>query len=137
MEQAITSVEQTIGAALSAEQRQAAESICGSGRGAELIVGVAGAGKTTLLAVAAAAFESAGYRVVGTATSGQAARTLGREAELGESRTLASLLWRLDHDRLSLDDRTVVILDLCGPLDYGDWLCAAIALNPNRFWRSA
>ena len=50
VEQAITSAEKTIGAALSAEQRQAAESICGSGRGAELIVGVAGAGKTTLLA---------------------------------------------------------------------------------------
>jgi conjugative relaxase-like TrwC/TraI family protein len=42
-----TAAEKNIGAALSAEQRQAAESICGSGRGAELIVGVAGAGKTT------------------------------------------------------------------------------------------
>ncbi len=112
--QAITSAEKSIGAALSAEQRQAAESICASGRGAELIVGVAGAGKTTLLAVAAAAFEAGGCRVVGTATSGQAARTLGREAELGESRTLASLLWRLDHDRLVLDERTVVILDEMG-----------------------
>ncbi len=96
VEQAIMSAEKSIGAALSAEQRQAAESICGSGRGAELIVGVAGTGKTTLLAVAAQAFEAAGCRVVGTATSGQAARTLGREADLGESRTLASLLWRLD-----------------------------------------
>jgi conjugative relaxase-like TrwC/TraI family protein len=114
VEPAITSAEQTIGAGLSAEQRQAAESICGSGRGAELIVGVAGAGKTTLLAVGAAAFKSAGCRVVGTATSGQAARTLGREAELGESRTLASLLWRLDHGRLALDDHTVVILDEVG-----------------------
>ena len=77
-------------------------------------MGVAGTGKTTLLAVAAAAFEAAGWQVVGTATSGQAARTLGREAELGESRTLASLLWRLDHDRLTLDEQTVVILDEVG-----------------------
>jgi hypothetical protein len=114
VEQATTSVEQTIGAALSAEQRQAAESICGSGRGAELIVGVAGAGKTTLLAVAAEAFETAGCRVIGTATSGQAARTLSKEAEVGESRTLASLLWRLDHNRLALDERTVVFLDEVG-----------------------
>ena len=112
--QAITSAEKTIGAALSVEQRQAAESICGSGQGAELIVGVAGAGKTTLLAVAAAAFEAAGCRVVGTATSGQAARTLGKEADVREARTLASLQWRLDHDRLALDDRTVVILDEVG-----------------------
>ena len=65
----------------------------------------------------AAAFEAAGCRVIGTATSGQAARTLGREAEVGESRTLASLLWRLDHDRLALDERTVVILDEVGMTD--------------------
>jgi hypothetical protein len=115
--QAVTSAENSIGTALSAEQRQAAESICGSGRGAELLVGVAGAGKTTLLQVVAAAFEAAGCRVFGTATSGQAARTLGREAELGESRTLASLLWRLDHDRVVLDDRSVVILDEMGMTD--------------------
>jgi conjugative relaxase-like TrwC/TraI family protein len=114
VEQAITSAEKSIGTALSVEQRDAALAICGSGRGAELIVGVAGAGKTTLLAVAAAAFEAAGCGVIGTATSGQAARTLGREGELQESRTLASLLWRLDHGRLTLDDQTVVILDEVG-----------------------
>src|SRR5262249_42475070 len=39
VEQAITSAAKTIGAALSAEQRRAAIGICGSGRGAELIVG--------------------------------------------------------------------------------------------------
>jgi hypothetical protein len=114
VDQAITATEQTIGADLSAEQRDAAVSICTSGRGAELIVGVAGAGKTTLLQVVAAAFEASGCEVIGTATSGQAARTLGREAEVAEARTLASLLWRLDHGRLALDDRTVVILDEAG-----------------------
>jgi hypothetical protein len=76
VEQAITSAEKTIGAALSVEQRRAAKSICGSGRGAELIVGIAGAGKTTLLQVVSAAYEASGCRVIGTATSGQAARTL-------------------------------------------------------------
>jgi hypothetical protein len=114
VERAIASAERNIGAALSGEQRQAAERICGSGRGAELMVGVAGAGKTTTLAVVAAAFEAAGCSVIGAATSGQAARTLGREAELGESRTLASLLWRLDHGRLVLDERCVIILDEVG-----------------------
>jgi conjugative relaxase-like TrwC/TraI family protein len=114
MEQAITLTEKAIGAALSVEQRQAAKSICGSGRGAELIVGIAGAGKTTLLQVVSAAYEASGCRVIGTATSGQAARTLGREAHLGESRTLASLLWRLDHNLLVLDERSVVVLDEVG-----------------------
>jgi hypothetical protein len=61
--------------------------------------------------VVSAAYEASGCRVIGTATSGQAARTLGREADLGESRTLASLLWRLDHNLLVLDERSVVVLD--------------------------
>jgi flagellar biosynthesis GTPase FlhF len=56
VKQAIASAEKTLSAALSTEQRQAAESICGSGRGAELIVGPAGAGKTTLLGVVASAY---------------------------------------------------------------------------------
>jgi conjugative relaxase-like TrwC/TraI family protein len=114
VDQAITSAEHTMRVALSGEQREAAVSICASGRGAEMVVGVAGAGKTTVLQVVAAAYEASGCRVIGTATSGQAARTLGREAVLGESRTLASLVWRLDHGRLTLDDRTVVILDEVG-----------------------
>jgi hypothetical protein len=84
------------------------------GTGAELIVGVAGAGKTTLLQVVSAAYEASGCRVIGTATSGQAARTLGKEADLGEARTLASLLWRLDHDRLTIDEHSVIILDEVG-----------------------
>jgi len=112
--EAIAQAEQTIGASLSAEQRQAAEGICASGRGAELVVGVAGAGKTTMLAVVAAAFEASGCQVIGTATSGQAARNLGKEAEIGEARTVASLVWRLDHDQLALDERSVVILDEAG-----------------------
>jgi conjugative relaxase-like TrwC/TraI family protein len=117
---AIAAAEKTIGAALSAEQRQAAERICTSGRGAELVVGVAGAGKTTLLQVVAAAYADSGCQVIGTATSGQAARTLHQEADVDESRTLASLLWRLDRDRLTLDEHTVVILDEVGMTDDAD-----------------
>jgi ATP-dependent exoDNAse (exonuclease V) alpha subunit len=74
-------------------------------------VGVAGAGKTTALAAVADAFESEGFEVIGTSTSGQAARTLRNAAGIEESRTLASLTWRLDHGRLRLSDRHVVILD--------------------------
>ena len=91
--------------------------ICTSGRGAEIAVGVAGAGKTTMLKAVAAAFDASGYRVVGTATSGQAAQNLGREAELGESATLASLIWRLEHRRIHLDDRCVILCDEVGMTD--------------------
>jgi conjugative relaxase-like TrwC/TraI family protein len=117
VEAAIGDAEASLGGPLSAEQRAAAVGIATSGRGGELVVGVAGAGKTTMLAVVASAFEASGHHVVGTATSGQAARTLGAEANLGESRTLASLCWRLDHHRLALDERSVVILDEAGATD--------------------
>jgi conjugative relaxase-like TrwC/TraI family protein len=114
IDRAVAGAEQDLGGTLSGEQCQAVVGICGSGRGAELVVGVAGAGKTTMLQVVAAGFEASGCQVIGTATSGQAARTLGREAVLAQSRTLASLLWRIDHDQVVLDERTVVILDEAG-----------------------
>lgn len=75
-----------------------------------MIVGIAGSGKTTTaLDAASAALEEAGYRVIGTATSGQAARTLGAEAGI-EARTMRSLLWQLEHGRIVLDRDCVMIL---------------------------
>ena len=109
--------EEELGGPLSEGQRAAAQAICTSGRGAELVQGVAGSGKTTMLQVVADAFERAGYQVVGTATSGQAARTLGKEARIAEARTLASLTWRLDHHQLQFSERSVVVLDEVGLTD--------------------
>ncbi|MGA3221467.1 MAG: MobF family relaxase [Acidimicrobiales bacterium] len=118
--QAIARAEEALGGPLSEGQRAAAEAVCISGRGAELVVGVAGSGKTTMLKVVADAFERSGCQVLGTATSGQAARTLGKEAGIGESRTLASLAWRLDHHQVQLDDHSVVVLDEAGLTDDAD-----------------
>jgi conjugative relaxase-like TrwC/TraI family protein len=104
---------------LSAEQARAAERICTSGRGAELVVGVAGAGKTTLLAAVAAAFEASGCEVVGTATAGQAARNLATGANMTAS-TLASLTGQLVRGERRLGERSVVILDEAGMTDDTD-----------------
>jgi conjugative relaxase-like TrwC/TraI family protein len=118
VETAITSREEELeGRVLTGGQKAMIKSVAISGRGAELVLGVAGAGKTTALDVLRRAFEAAGYRVVGTSISGQAARTLGQEAGIGESRTMASLLWRLDHGQLRLDRLTVVVLDEAGMTD--------------------
>ncbi|MFN2506206.1 MAG: MobF family relaxase [Acidimicrobiales bacterium] len=103
--------EQELGTSLTLGQRGAVMGITTSGRGTELVVGVGGSGKTTALAAVRDAFESEGFTVIGTSTSGQAARTLRRQAGIEESRTLASLTWRLDHGQLTLTDRHVVILD--------------------------
>ncbi len=100
-----------LGRPLTAGQCRAVEAVLTSGRGVELVVGVAGSGKTTALAAARDAFEAGGYEVVGTSPSGQAARTLGREAGIGMSRTLASLNWRIAHGDLRLSERHVAVLD--------------------------
>jgi ATP-dependent exoDNAse (exonuclease V) alpha subunit len=60
--------------------------------------------------------------VIGTATSGQAARNLGGEADTGNSRTIASLMWHLENGRLRLDSRTLVVLDEAGMTDDPDML---------------
>lgn len=74
-----------------------------SGRGVELIVGVAGSGKTTALAALREAFEAEGYRVMGTSTSGQAARTLGRAAGIDPSRhPVSHALWELRQAEISI-----------------------------------
>ncbi len=109
--EAVRRAEVGLGRELTAGQRTAVEGILTSGRGVELVVGVAGSGKTTALAAVRDAYEAAGYEVVGTSTSGQAARTLGREAGIAESRTLASLTWRIQHDTLRLTPRHVAVLD--------------------------
>jgi conjugative relaxase-like TrwC/TraI family protein len=99
-----------IGHRLTPGQWDVVEAVCSSGRAVEVIVGVAGSGKTTALDAATTALGRHGYRVLGASTSGQAARTLGTEAHI-ESRTITSLIWRLDHHQITFDPRTVVILD--------------------------
>jgi conjugative relaxase-like TrwC/TraI family protein len=122
VESAIARAEHVLGRPLTSGQAQAVRGICGEGRRISLVLGVAGAGKTTSIRCASEAYAAAGYEVVGTATSGQAARTLGREAGVDQSRTVASLLWRLDHGTLELTPRHVVVLDEAGMTDDGDML---------------
>jgi len=103
-----------LGSQLTPGQLAAVLGIATSGRGVELVEGVAGSGKTTVMAAVRDAFETSGFTVVGTSTSGQAVRTLGKEAGLSESRTLASLRWRLEHDRMRLTPHHVLVLDEAG-----------------------
>lgn len=88
VETAITRAEHVLDRPLTSGQATAVRGICGEGRRISLVLGVAGAGKTTAIRCTAEAYTAAGYEVVGTATSGQAARTLGREADLTQSRTV-------------------------------------------------
>ena len=128
---AISAAEGARGHQLTGGQRRVVERICGSGQAISVVVGVAGSGKTTALDTATSALEAAGYRVLGTSTSGQAARTLGDEAGV-EARTFASLLWRLDHGQTTLDDRTVVVVDEAGMADDANLARLALAVERSR-----
>lgn len=101
---------------LTTGQRRAVAAVCSSGRGLDLLIGVAGSGKTTALAVVHDAYRQAGYRMIGTAISGQAVRTLGTETGI-DSRTTASLTARIEQGTTVLDRRTLVVIDEAGMTD--------------------
>lgn len=116
---------------LTAGQAAAVHGVLTSGRGLDVIVGVAGSGKTTALKVVHHTLAAKGYRVLGTATSGQAARGL-RDGANVESYTVASLAHRLDHGRLTLDERTVVLIDEAGMTDDRSLLRVLTAVDAAR-----
>jgi ATP-dependent exoDNAse (exonuclease V) alpha subunit len=126
VERTVAEVARALGRPLTVGQRRAVTAITTSGAGLDLVVGVAGAGKTTALEVARTAFERSGYRVLGAATSGQAARALSDQAGV-ETRTIASVVWRLAHGTLRLDDRTVVFVDEVGMTSDRDLLALLVA----------
>jgi ATP-dependent exoDNAse (exonuclease V) alpha subunit len=104
---------------LTDSQRRTVIGVCSSGRGLDVVIGVAGAGKTTALRAVRHAYEADGHQIIAAATSGQAARTVGHDAGI-ESYTVASLLARLERGTVTLDHRIVVVLDEAGMTDDHD-----------------
>ena len=129
VESALSAKEAALCGPFSAGQRAAVAALTAGGESrVHFIVGAAGAGKTTALDAATTALEADGWRVLGTSTSGQAARTLGDEAAI-DSRTVASLLWRLDHGQARLDRNTVVVLDEAAMTTDDDLLRLVMAID--------
>jgi conjugative relaxase-like TrwC/TraI family protein len=80
------------------------------GAGVAVVVGRAGSGKTWALGLAREAFELDGYQVLGTAPTGIATVGLAEEG-CTDARTVDRLLLDLQHRRVELDDRTVLVAD--------------------------
>jgi conjugative relaxase-like TrwC/TraI family protein len=99
------------------EQQDLVRSLCGSGHRLQCAIGRAGAGKTTTMLVAADAWQSAGYTVVGAAVKGEAARHLAVGAGI-QTETVAWYLARAD--RPPLDERTVLVVDEASTLSDRD-----------------
>jgi conjugative relaxase-like TrwC/TraI family protein len=80
------------------------------GAGVAVVVGRAGSGKTWALGLAREAFDLAGYQVLGTAPTGIATVGLADEG-FTDARTVDRLLLDLQHHRVELDERTVLVVD--------------------------
>lgn len=109
------SVEASLAArpSLGDDQRRAVHALVTSGNGVDVLIGPAGTGKTFCLDAAREAWETDGYRVVGTALAAKAASELQHGAGI-PSQTADRLLLRLSQGRDELTERTVVILDESG-----------------------
>jgi conjugative relaxase-like TrwC/TraI family protein len=114
-ERGIRAVEQRLGGDLSAEQREAVETITRPGRAA-VLVGPAGTGKGVVIDAAAQAEREAGREVYGVAVAGRTAQRLGEASPAldGRTRTIDSFVTALDAGRLHVDQRTTVYVDEAG-----------------------
>ena len=97
---------------LNEDQAAAVRELASSGRGVEIVQALAGTGKTTMIGALAAAYEQAGWRVVGAAPTGRAARELRDTAEIPAA-TIHALLAELDRTG-EIRRRTVVVIDEAG-----------------------
>lgn len=79
------------------------------------LVGYAGTGKSYVLGATKEAWEQSGYRVRGAALSGIAAKNLSDSSGI-ESRTIASLFYRLDKGMDALTAKDVLVIDEAGML---------------------
>ncbi|HFF3354074.1 TPA: MobQ family relaxase, partial [Legionella pneumophila] len=99
---------------LSPEQETALQYLTAKGD-LKSVVGYAGTGKSYLLGAARDVWEACGYRVQGTALSAIAALNLEGSAGI-ESRTIASLFYRLDKNTLQLSAKDILVVDEAGML---------------------
>lgn len=97
---------------LSDEQRKAFESLTSEGR-LRVLEGTAGTGKSYLLDACRDAWQREGYEVTGCALAAKAARGLKKSSSI-ESRTVHSMLARLDSGKMVLTNKSVVVMDEAG-----------------------
>jgi conjugative relaxase-like TrwC/TraI family protein len=97
---------------LTDEQSAAVRALAGDGQGVSALQALAGTGKTRVLATLARVYEAGGYRVVGVAPTGRAARELADTAAVPAS-TVQRLVADLEESG-GFAGRTVVLFDEAG-----------------------
>jgi conjugative relaxase-like TrwC/TraI family protein len=128
--QARREVGKEIHGSLTQEQREALETITGTG-GLSVLVGQAGTGKGVVIATAARAWQLEGNEVIGTAIAGATAQRLQADAKLDKSYTTDGLLNGVESGHIRLDRNTVVAIDEAGMAD-SDRLSRLVKLTGER-----
>lgn len=116
LKQALRQIGREIHGSLTQEQRDALETITGTG-GITLIVGQAGTGKGVTISAAARAWQLEGNQMVGTSIAGATAQRLNDEAKLDRSFTTDGLISGVEKGHIKLDTNTVVVMDEAGMAD--------------------
>lgn len=101
---------------LGVDQAAAVRAVCGSTMAVSVMIGPAGTGKTFTVDAIRAAFEHAGFRVIGAAPSARAALELADDAHL-ESRTIHSTLQRWATGLDAPSRHTLLVIDEAGMAD--------------------
>jgi conjugative relaxase-like TrwC/TraI family protein len=114
---AIEKMEKDRGFTLSAEQRNAIEWVTLKTGQVAIVEGFAGSGKTTVSSAFVDAYKKSGYKVIGCATSWDAATKLSAESDgLIEGHSIASLTSKLAKGKITFDAKTVLVVDEAGML---------------------
>lgn len=98
---------------LTSEQEQVVRAVVSSGDGVSVIEALAGTGKTYTAGAIRDVYEHNGYRVLGVAPTGRAARELTEQAGIA-ARTIDQLLIDIEQLGERLPSRCVLILDEAG-----------------------
>lgn len=98
--------------ALNQDQAAAVRALTASGHGIDIVEAFAGTGKTTMTGALSRCYELAGWRVIGAAPTGRAARQL-RELAGIPAGTMHALVGQLDATE-GFAPRTVLVLDEAG-----------------------
>ncbi len=110
------------------EQAAMVRAITRSGHRVQCVLGPAGSGKTTALEAAVRAWQDAGFTPLGTAVQGTHAEVLGNRTGI-EARTVASLLMAVAKGTVTIDARTVVLVDEGSTLGNRDLLALMEAVE--------
>ncbi len=82
-----------------------------------VVIGRPGVGKSYLLKPVKEYFEANHRHVLGAALSGKVAKSMQTETGIASS-TIASLVWRLNNNKLQLTNQHVLIIDEAGMVDF-------------------